>query len=77
MNKLIDWLKEKISSKYLVIYKTKEGKIKSYVIKKPNLYNSFGNKNELRSNVGFRSYCYARKSTRSFRHDRIISITKL
>ena len=77
MNKLIQWFKNKIASKYLVVYKTNENKIKSYIINKPNLYNSFGNKGETRDNVGFRAYCYGRDSMRSFRHDRIISITKL
>lgn len=77
MNKLIQWFKNKIASKYLVVYKTNENKIKSYIINKPNLYHSFGNKNETRDNVGFRAYCYGRDSMRSFRHDRIISITKL
>ena len=77
MNKLIQWFKNKIASKYLVVYKTNENKIKSYIINKPDLYNSFGNKNETRDNVGFRAYCHGRDSMRSFRHDRIISITKL
>jgi len=77
MNKLITWFTNKISPKYLVVYKANEDKIKSYIINKPNLYNSFGNKNETRDNVGFRAYCYGREAMRSFRHDRIISITKL
>lgn len=41
-----------------------------------NLYKSFGNKNESRDNAGFKAYCFARKQMRSFRHDRIVSITK-
>jgi hypothetical protein len=77
MNKLINWFKDKISPKYLVVYRTNENKTKSYIINKPNLYNSFGNKEETRDNVGFRAFCYGRGSMRSFRHDRIISITKL
>jgi len=62
---------------YLMVYKTEESKIKSYIISKPNLYESFGNKQESRDNVGFKAYCYGRESIRSFRHDRIVSITKL
>lgn len=61
----------------MVIYNTEEGKTKSYIISQPNLFNSFGNKMEDRDNVGFRAYCHGRESTRSFRHDRIVSITKL
>jgi hypothetical protein len=64
-------------NQYLVIYKTEENKTKSYIITKPDLYESFGNKGEDRDNVGFKAYCYGRDSVRSFRHDRIISITKL
>ena len=60
-----------------MVYKTNEGKIKSYIINKPDLYDSFGNKLELRDNVGFRAYCYGRNAIRSFRHDRIVSITRL
>ena len=68
---------KKEEDQYLVVYKTEENKIKSYIISKPNLYDSFGNKDEDRDNVGFRAYCYGRESIRSFRHDRIVSITKL
>jgi predicted DNA-binding transcriptional regulator YafY len=68
---------QKKEEQYLVIYKTEEHKIKSYIIDKPNLFDSFGNKAENRDNVGFKAYCYGRDSVRSFRHDRIVSITKL
>jgi hypothetical protein len=67
----------KEESQYLMVYKTEESKIKSYIISKPNLFESFGNKGESRDNVGFKAYCYGRESVRSFRHDRIVSITKL
>ena len=69
--------KAKEETQYLVVYKTREDKIKSYIISKPDLYESFGNKGEERDNVGFKAYCYGRKQVRSFRHDRIVSITKL
>tara|TARA_A100001037_G_C14822149_1_gene488183 strand:+ start:423 stop:677 length:255 start_codon:yes stop_codon:yes gene_type:complete len=68
---------KKEEDQYLVVYKTEENKTKSYIISKPNLYDSFGNKDEDRDNVGFKAYCYGRESIRSFRHDRIVSITKL
>jgi len=67
----------KEESQYLMVYRTEESKIKSYIISKPDLFESFGNKRESRDNVGFKAYCYGRESIRSFRHDRIVSITKL
>lgn len=77
MMNIYRWLINKFSPKYLIVYNTEGGKTKSYVISKPNLFNSFGNKAEKRDNVGFRAFCYGRQSMRSFRHDRIVSITKL
>ena len=74
LQKIISKNKE---DQYLIIYKTEENKTKSYIISKPDLYDSFGNKKENRDNVGFKAYCYGRESIRSFRHDRIVSITKL
>ena len=75
VSKLLSAQKEE--QQYLVIYKTEEEKTKSYIIDKPNLFESFGNKSENRDNVGFKAYCYGRDCVRSFRHDRIVSITKL
>jgi predicted DNA-binding transcriptional regulator YafY len=69
-------LKNKLSSRYYLVYKNKDGKIKTYQIGNINLFNSFGNKNDDRRNVGFRAYCFGRQEIRSFRHDRIISLTK-
>lgn len=63
-------------NKYYIVYKCKDGRTKTYMVGDIDLYNSFGNKNEQRDNAGFRAYCFARSQTRSFRHDRIISITK-
>ena len=37
---------------------------------------TIGNKNENRDNAGFKAYCFARNGVRSFRHDRILSLTK-
>lgn len=62
--------------KYYLVYRCADGKIKTYLIGDINLYKSFGNKNEHRDNAGFRAYCFARKQLRSFRHDRIVSLTK-
>lgn len=74
--KYISSFKNKFSSKYYIVYKNNDRKIKTYLVGNINLYNSFGNKNEKRENAGFKAYCFARKSVRSFRHDRIVSITK-
>lgn len=62
--------------KYYLVYKTGKGDVKTYQIGSINLFNSFGNKESQRNNIGFKAYCYGRKQIRSFRHDRIISITK-
>jgi len=62
--------------KYYVVYRNHDDKVKTYLIGDINLYKSFGNKNEERDNAGFKAYCFARKSIRSFRHDRIISLAK-
>lgn len=70
-------LKKKMFGKqYYVVYRNRDNKIKTYLIGDIDLYKSFGNSNEKRDNAGFRAYCFARKSVRSFRHDRILSITK-
>jgi hypothetical protein len=65
-----------LSPQYYVVYKNRDGEVKTYKIGKIDLYKSFGNKESHRKNIGFKAYCYGRKQVRSFRHDRIISITK-
>ena len=69
-------LRELMDKRYYIVYRTKENKIKTYQIGRINLYESFGNKGDERKNVGFKAYCFGRKEFRSFRHDRIISLTK-
>ena len=64
------------SSQYYVVYKNKDNKVKTYLIGDIDLYKSFSNKSQDRDNAGFKAYCFARKQVRSFRHDRIISLTK-
>jgi len=80
MNKLINKIKSKLNClfcrRYYIVYRNEYNKIKTYQIGNINLYNSFGNKKSKRDNVGFKAYCFARNQVRSFRHDRIISITK-
>lgn len=76
IKKIYKKLASKLSSKYYIVYRNSDNKIKTYLIGDINLYKSFGNKDEKRDNAGFRAYCFARKSVRSFRHDRIVSLTK-
>jgi len=74
---LINKIKNKMfSKKYYIVYKNSNNKVKTYLIGDIDLFKSFGNKYEDRHNAGFKAYCFARKSIRSFRHDRIISIAK-
>lgn len=73
LNKLI----KKLQSKYLLVYRKIDGEVKTYEITRPRLNESIANKQEGRNNVGFRAYCFARNHVRAFRHDRVISITKL
>jgi len=65
-----------LSKKYYIVYKCSDNKIKTYLIGDIDLYKSFGNKREERDNAGFKAYCFGRNQVRSFRHDRIISLTK-
>ena len=76
INKLKKYIVNKFTSKYYIVYRGHHNKINTYLIGNIDLYKSFGNKGEQRDNAGFRAYCFARNSVRSFRHDRIICITK-
>lgn len=62
--------------KYFIVYKNADNAVKTYEIGRPELTESFGNKNEDRKNIGFKAFCFARNEVRSFRHDRIISLTR-
>ena len=64
------------NKQYYVVYRTEEGRVKTYLIGDIDLYNSFSNKEENRDNAGFKAYCFARDEVRSFRHDRIVSLTR-
>jgi hypothetical protein len=70
-------LKNLFKPKYLLVYRKEDCKVKTYEISRPDLKNSFANKPEGRNNAGFRAFCFARHQVRNFRHDRVISITKL
>lgn len=62
--------------RYFVVYKNAEDEVKTYEIGRPQLTESFGNKEEERNNIGFKAYCFGRQEVRSFRHDRIVSLTR-
>ena len=74
---MIKKLLNQFQKKYLVVYRKEDGKVKTYEISKPRLNEAVSNKREGRHNVGFRAYCFARGQVRAFRHDRVVSITKL
>lgn len=62
---------------YQVVYTTKDGRTAMYTISKPSHSNEFGNVTESLRTAGFRAYCYNRNAIRSFRYDRITSLTKV
>jgi len=76
INKFKKACKTLFSNKYYVVYRCSDNKIKTYLIGDIDLYRSFGNKREERDNAGFKAYCFGRKQVRSFRHDRIVSLSK-
>ena len=69
-------IKKMKNQKYFIVYKNADNAVKTYEIGRPELTESFGNKNEERNNIGFKAFCFARNEIRSFRHDRIISLTR-
>lgn len=74
---MIKKLLNRFSPKYLLVYRKQDGKVKTYEISRPQLKEALANKQEGRNNVGFKAYSFARGQVRNFRHDRVISITKL
>jgi len=67
-------------ARYNLIYKNAEGRVKCYQILAPRRENEFGNKAEGLKRVGFKTTCFKRgkaNKVRSFRYDRVISLTKL
>ena len=69
-------IKKMKNQKYFIVYKNADNAVKTYEIGRPDLTESFGNKNEERNNIGFKAFCFARNEIRSFRHDRIVSLTR-
>ena len=62
--------------RYFLVYQNQENEVKTYEIGRPDLGESFGNEEEERNNIGFKAYCFGRQEVRSFRHDRIVSLTR-
>ena len=54
MSNLISKISSYFSPKYYIVYKNKQGEIKTYKIGKIDLYKSFGNKDCSRNNMGFK-----------------------
>ena len=69
-------IKKMKNQKYFIVYKNADNAVKTYEIGRPDFTESFSNKNEERNNIGFKAFCFARNEIRSFRHDRIISLTR-
>ena len=76
MKKLISKIKRLFNPLYSVVYTTKDGRTAMYTIEKPRHINEFGNTKEGLRSVGFRAFCHNRNGIRSFRYDRIVSITR-
>jgi hypothetical protein len=74
--KLLSKIKNLFSPRYQVVYKTQDGRTERYTIDKPRYDYEFGNDDEGRKVVGFRSYCYNRHGIRSFRYDRVVALEK-
>ena len=76
MLKLIKKIKNFFNPLYSVVYTTADGRTEMYTIEKPQHKNEFGNTDQAIKVAGFRSFCHNRGGLRSFRYDRIVSITK-
>ena len=45
-------MKENNTQKYFLVYRNENNEVKTYEIGRPDLSESFGNKNEIRNNIG-------------------------
>ena len=77
MKKILNKIKRLLNPLYTLVYKTKGGRTAMYTISKPSHSNEFGNVTESLRTAGFRAYCYNRNAIRSFRYDRITSLTRV
>ena len=61
---------------YQIVYTTADGRTEMYTISKPKHENEFGNYRQGLATAGFRAFCFNKGGVRSFRYDRIISLTR-
>jgi len=76
MTKIIKTIKNWFNPVYSMVYTDAQGATQMYTITKPKHGNEFGNLKQGREVVGFRAFCYNRDGIRSFRYDRIVSLTR-
>ena len=76
MKKLLNKIKGLLNPSYSLVYRAKNGKVKMYTISKPKHKNEFGNAVEGLKVAGFRAFCFNQDGVRSFRYDRIVSLTR-
>ena len=76
MKKLINKIKRLFNPLYSVVYTTKDGRTAMYTISKPQHEREFGNIKEGIKTAGVRAFCHNRNGYRSFRYDRIVSLTR-
>jgi len=75
--KLLKAILNRFIPRYQIVYTAKDGNTEMYTISKPRHKNEFGNRNEGKSVVGFRSWCHNKAGFRSFRYDRIVSLNRV
>jgi len=76
MMNIIKTIKNWLNPVYSMVYTDAKGETQMYTITKPKHRNEFGNQKQGREVVGFRAFCYNREGIRSFRYDRIVSLTR-
>jgi len=76
MKKWINAIKSWFNPNYSVVYTDAKGKTQMYTISKPKHANEFGNRKQGLEVAGFRAFCHNREGVRSFRYDRIVSLTR-
>jgi hypothetical protein len=76
MKQLLKKINRFFNPLYSLVYTDAQGKTQMYTIAKPKHVNEFGNKKEGLDIAGFKSFCHNRDGVRSFRYDRIVSLTR-
>ena len=76
MMKMIKIIKSWFNPVYSIVYTTAQGKTQMYTISKPKHSNEFSNQSQGLEVAGFKAFCYNREAIRSFRYDRIVSLTR-